>query len=106
MVAETKIVLRVICRVDGARTEADGRYIVEYDPTLSWHNADRSYKLITTADITKARGFDNLPEASRYIHRVCPNFPTRADGQPNRPITAFTIEITSRTTRPGFRRSL
>jgi hypothetical protein len=95
---EAVIVLRVIRRIDGANTEADGRYIVDYDPRLVWdqRGRDRAYKLVTSADINKARGFADLAEATQYVRQVCPDIPLRSDGGPNRPLAAFTIEITTR----------
>jgi len=101
-------VLRVVNRIDGVPTPADGGYIVEYDPRLGWEPSwqagspwdiywaggyDRRFKLVTSADIKKARGFPSLVEALEYWRQVCPNEPRRPDGRPNRPLTAFTCEV-------------
>jgi len=88
-------VLRVICRVDGKRTTADGQFIVKYDPRLvrDPRYGDLAFTLITSADITKAIGFASAVEALLYRQQVCPNVPTQADGSPNRPLTAFTCEV-------------
>jgi hypothetical protein len=89
-----QVVLRVICRLDGIPTAADRRYVVEYDPTLAWdlEAGDRTFKLVTSADIRKARGFPGVREAAEYLRLICPNVPI-ANGQPNRPLTAFTVEL-------------
>ncbi len=89
-------VLRVVHRVDLVPTPADGQYIVEYDPTLRWDalGQDRTFKLVTSPDITKARGFPSVVEALEYWRQTCPNVP-RANGRPNRPLTAFTCELTN-----------
>lgn len=87
-------VLRVIRRIDGARTEADGRYIVQYDPRLTGSGHDPRFKLVTSPIINQARGFDDVADAVRYLQQTCPNVPRRQDGQPNRPLTAFTVELT------------
>lgn len=92
-----QVVLRVICRIDGTPTAADRRFVVEYDPTLTWdlEAGDRTFKLVTSADIRKARGFPGIREAAEYLRQVCPNVPF-ANGQPNRPLTAFTVEMATR----------
>ena len=97
-------VLRVIKRVDMARTSADGQYVVEYDPALTplggaipnprdRRDIEATFKLVTSPNIKEARGFPSVVEAMRYLRQVCPNQPFRDDGEPNRPLTAFTIEL-------------
>lgn len=84
-------VLKIVGRVDGVPTEHDDRYVVEYDPTLSWSEvvADRTCKLVTTADIREALGFKDAGVAFECWRKVCPNFPVRSDRRPNRPLTAY-----------------
>jgi hypothetical protein len=49
--------------------------------------------LNTTRDINKAKRFETLVELRDEWAKVDENFPVRPDGQPNRPLTAWTIEV-------------
>jgi hypothetical protein len=40
-----------------------------------------------------ARSFDNAGEAFEYWRQQSKTVPARPDGKPNRPITAYTVEI-------------
>ena len=94
-----QVVIRIICRMDFKPTPADGEYVVEYDPRLvrtgseKWLEGPYTFKLVTSPDIEKARGFADLALAYEYWRKVCPNLPKRYDGEPNRPLTAFTVEF-------------
>ena len=73
-------VLKIIERVDGKPTEHDGKYVVEYDPTLTWCEivADRTCKLVTSADIDEALGFKDAGVAFECWRQVCPNITAAA----------------------------
>ncbi len=90
-----QIVVRLLGRYDMQPTPADGEFVVEYDPRLEWdlQAGDRTFKLATSFRIEEARGFDSAAEAFRYLQQVCPNEPVRRDGRPNRPLSAFHMEI-------------
>lgn len=45
-----------------------------------------------TADVTKAKTFPNAAAAMAYWRRQSTVRPLRADGKPNRPLTAYTME--------------
>jgi len=82
--------------VKGGHHEVAGRFLVSYDP--DYHLPDGSYdggKLITTADREKATEFPTVAEAMRVWRSgpSCPCHKTRPDGKPNRPLTAFTVEV-------------
>jgi hypothetical protein len=66
-----------------------GQYLREYDHEyaggLGW--AD------WTSDPTKALTFDSPAEALRVWRSQSRTRPVRVDGQPNRPLTAYTVEI-------------
>lgn len=46
-----------------------------------------------TADINEARVFDDVIEAHAFWTQVSTVKPVREDGRPNRPLTAFSVEI-------------
>jgi hypothetical protein len=85
-------VLRLVGRLDRLPTDADGRFVVDYDPRLSEPPLPDSYELVTTADITEARGFSSGLEALDFWRQICPNRPRR-DGRPNRPLAAFSVAL-------------
>lgn len=74
----------------GVPTPDDGRYVVEYDPAIL---PGDTVHLVTTHDIHAAKHFATAPEAFECWRAVAPNMPVRPDGQPNRPLTAYTVEI-------------
>jgi hypothetical protein len=87
--------IRLVSLVSGGTHEHSGRYLISYDP--EFHLPDGTYdggRLITTPDREQATEFDfqqavilwrSGPSCS--CHRL------RADGEPNRPLTAFNVEI-------------
>lgn len=82
-------VIRIVKRVDGADTAADGQYLISYDPTIK----DDVFTLTFTTDMHKARRFLTLASAVDCYRKISPNHPTRADGEPNRPLTAYTVSF-------------
>lgn len=42
---------------------------------------------------TKAKRFATAEEALTFYRTVSPSRPTRPDGEPNRPLTAFSVEV-------------
>jgi hypothetical protein len=82
-------VLKIVGLADGRPTPDDGRYVVWMDVDA---RAGRGL-LHTTHDVREARVFDTLAQAARYWQRTSTVRPRRPDGQPNRPLTAYTIEI-------------
>ncbi len=72
--------------------EFSDHYVVEYDPTrlgVSPSGQVLECHLITSQDPDKARKF-GLDEALEYWRQ---SFGLRDDGEPNRPLTSFTVEI-------------
>ncbi len=85
------VTIKIIGLNTGMETPFDSQYVVEYDP--GYHLPNGEYdggKLITTPDITKARQFENASEALNYWRQ---DFGLREDAQPNRPLTAFSVEV-------------
>jgi hypothetical protein len=84
-------VMRIVGTVRGVPTEFDGKYLVEYEvPAMDFQGNYHGGKLITTADISKARRFQSAAEALELWRTECG---VRPDGKPNRPLTAYTIEV-------------
>lgn len=75
--------------VDGEPTEFDGKYLKAYDPTVV--DGELGYDgglLEVTPDLRAAMHFSDLREA---LNKYRQSFGVRSDGQPNRPLTAWTI---------------
>jgi hypothetical protein len=88
-------VIRFAGYAQGGRSEYDGKYLVSYDPTY----LDPIYgfdggSLDTTWNLELAKKFASPTEAME-MWKTIPLAPyhIRLDGKPNRPLTAFNIEI-------------
>ena len=69
-------------------------YVCRYDPD----GGDPEMRYPTgaftaTSDITHAKRFNDTDEATGYSQRVSRRTPQRPDGEPNRPLNAFTVGI-------------
>jgi hypothetical protein len=85
--------LLIVGLLDGTPTPFDGQWVVEYDPTRRGMDADGRpmlAHLVTTRDPHKAREFTTFMEAEECWKQA---FGLRADGRPNRPLTAFIVQI-------------
>lgn len=90
------IVIRVIGLVVGHPTAFDGQWLVEYDPTRTGVSPDgipMTARIVTTADRSAARRFVDAADAFAEWTRTSGHI--RPDGQPDRPLTAFTVEMES-----------
>jgi hypothetical protein len=76
--------IQLVCAADGRRTTVDGHYVQDFSPEPAPHGT-----LQTTRDPLKARVFDST-EALEFYRQA---HGTRPDGEPNRPITAFTVVL-------------
>jgi len=84
-------VIRLMETVAGVPTEFDGQYVVAYDPT--WKRPDGSYDggiLEVTKNPHEALHFESMEGA---VSKYRQPFGRRPDGLPNRPLTAWTVEI-------------
>jgi hypothetical protein len=81
-----KAIIRIVGMVNGEPTEFDSRYITD---------VDFKNKIIKhTGEPWKAKIFDDKPAAMEFWKTVDPDEPLRPwDGQPNRPLTCFTVEV-------------
>lgn len=74
-------------------TPFDNQWVVEYDPTrrgVDPEGRPMIAHLVTTSDAREAREFATVTEAEAYWKQT---HGARKDGRPNRPLTAFIVEI-------------
>lgn len=84
-------VIRVL-EVAGAQTmpgDPAGMYVVDCD--VDAHDGRGDAEL--TDDWVRAKRFANIEEALTFYRRESTVKPLREDGQPNRPLTAYTVEV-------------
>lgn len=73
-------------------TEHDGRFVVEFEPgRMDLRGFLHGGKIVTTDNVHDARRFTDPGEALAYWQKANG---VRPDGKPNRPLTAWTAEIT------------
>jgi hypothetical protein len=83
-----RVVVKVLTLVDGTPTEHTGRFLVSYDP----HWDDGLGKIETTAELSEATVW-NLREWHELYSTASGVRPW--DGKPNRPITAWNLELSN-----------
>ena len=90
-----EVAMKIQGLVNGGRTGFDGEYLVEYDPERDGFDPLLDLPMdafvSTTPVLAEAKRFETLVEFQAEWARVCQREPTRADGKPNRPLTAFTV---------------
>lgn len=85
------VIIRLRGLANGAPHELDGQYVVRYDPCpFVEPDGQPSVLLDTTADVVKAKRYPDLTAAVREYRAVGG---IRADGLPDRPMTAFNAEF-------------
>ena len=82
-------VVRFIEGADGRSTPLDGLWLKSFDPDVG---GGRGH-VAGTPKREDALRFANKGEAWEFWRQVSRSVPLRPDGNPNRPLTAFTIEI-------------
>lgn len=90
-------VIRIIGLVNGGATAFDGQYLAEFDASRDGVEPDSGREmmchLVTTSDISEAKIFADVAEVHALWTTVDEREPVRPDGQPNRPLTAFTVGV-------------
>lgn len=89
----------IVGTVQGVPTPADGSYLVDYDPTRPGTGGWACH-LEYTHDPAKAKVFAHQGEALELWKKVSGK--TRPDGKPDRPLTAYTVEILKVGDIPSF----
>lgn len=88
-------VIRFVALADGRPGVYAGLYLAHYDaayihPTLGYDGG----RLEVTDDPSRALRFaDAAAAAEKWKEQAPPPYDLRPDGQPNRPLTAFTVEV-------------
>jgi hypothetical protein len=90
--AKRVMTIRLLGREDGTPTEFDGEYVVEYDPTPRFDEEGEYVHIATTSNPAKARQFPNIEQAVEF-YLLPSQSGSREDGEPNRPLTAYNVEI-------------
>jgi hypothetical protein len=67
----------------------EGEYLAAFDPEAGDGWGDATF----TRDVTKALRFPDLSAAYHFYGTRPARRPTRPDGRPNRPLTAFTMQF-------------
>jgi hypothetical protein len=80
--------MRIVGLADGRPTEDAGRYLVLCDVDAR----DGRGEVTTTPNRADARLFATIAQLLAYWRRQSTVQPRRDDGEPNRPLTAYTIE--------------
>jgi len=70
----------------GIPTDVDGKWLSYYDPTKRGFRGE----IRATDDAAKALAFDSFEDAAMCWRQASG---TRPDGRPNRPLTAYSVEI-------------
>lgn len=74
---------------DGRPSPVDGQYVIDCDVDAREGRGE----VIATPDRAKATVFRDFTEAVRYWTRQSVIAPFRPDGEPNRPLTAYSVVI-------------
>jgi hypothetical protein len=80
--------IRIIGLINGQPTEHDGKYVVRYDP----RGCMETNRIILETTTNKAFA-QYFPTAREAIECWRWAVGTREDGKPNRPLTAWSVEI-------------
>lgn len=85
-------VIKIIGFADDRVCPFEGAYIHSVDFEADMSNFKSSLGKFTR-DINKAKRFDNIGEALEFWKTIRHRDGLRPDGKPNRPLTAFTVDI-------------
>lgn len=91
------LVIKFSGMANGSPSPFDGLYLKEYDPgKQGWTPTGKpmAAHIVVVGDPAQAMQFKDLVALMEVRNAIDPEFPERPDGKPNRPLTAFTIEIT------------
>jgi len=85
----TKVLLAIVCHATGEASVHDGRFLRSFDPDA--HGGRGS--VLTTLAPERAIVFEDAGAALAFWKTQSAAVPLRDDGQPNRPLTAYTVEL-------------
>lgn len=87
--AKTPVVILILAAADGQPCPLAGRYVRDFNPD----DFGGRGRVETTADPAEAKSFADAAEAMAFWRQRSPKYPRRADGEANRPLTAYTCSI-------------
>lgn len=83
------IAIKIVCDALGRRTAIDGMYVKRFDPDAKQGRGE----LVATPDVHDALTFASTTEAHAFWVQTSKVQPVRSDGKPNRPLTAYNVEL-------------
>lgn len=89
-------VIRIVGLVNGVETGFDGKYLAEYDPSREGVDPDGrpiGAHIVVTETVAGAKRYATTADALEEWRTVNPAEPWRLDAKPNRPLTAFSINV-------------
>ena len=84
-------VIKIVGAASGHPTGLEGQYVKSFDPEAFQGRGD----VIATMNKNDAMHFDSFTQAHAFWNQQSKLRPLRPDGRPNKPLTAFTVEIIS-----------
>jgi hypothetical protein len=88
------MVMKLLSMENGESSPFDGQYVKEYDPDRAGVDPDgrpMTIHLVTTSRKEEAKTYAHMGEFHAEWTRVPKGAPIRFDGEPNRPLTAFSV---------------
>jgi len=89
--------IKIVGLATGEPSPADGRYVKEYDPDREGVDnvtgEPMLCHLVTTSDPRDALLVSDVTELHKIWAKPSRRWPTRPDGRPNRPLSAFTVTM-------------
>lgn len=85
----SEYVMRILGNADGSPCLIGGLLVRDFDPDAYDGRGD----VEVTADVDVARKFPNHEVAIIFWRQASNVMPLRDDGKPNRPLTAYTVEM-------------
>lgn len=88
----SQVGLRIVGLISGQPSPLDNQWVVEYDPTRPGadpHGRPMTAHVVCSPDPARARRFESVDDARAYWRTTSGR--TRPDGQPDRPLTAFSV---------------
>jgi len=82
-------VIKIVGAAIGSPCPERGMYVASYDPDGN----DGMGTITFTENPDEALKYDNMVVAMDAYRAVSNTHPTRLDGLPNRPLTAYTVEL-------------
>jgi hypothetical protein len=83
------IAIKILCDALGNKTPYDNMFVKSFDPDAMCGRG----KVVATPHVEEALQFESTTEAHRFWAQASTVQPLRTDGKPNRPLTAYCVEM-------------